>query len=429
MRWTNSDSTEPATQSHLQTMPPESPSPTPSPPARLDHLDATRAFALVLGVVFHASLSFVPIFLGWAVQDVSTSPLVSMLTTVSHSFRLELFFLIAGFFSRGMLDRQGLAGFLRSRLLRIGVPFVCGWFLLRPLMVSGWIMGSASLRGDVDVWAGLLGGFRSLESLPAGLFQGSHLWFLYYLLLVTAVTVLARALLASTGCRGDAVRGWADALVSRLARSPWAPGFLAVPTAGVLWFMRGWGMDTPDQSLVPHLPALGIYGGCFLLGWIIGRHREQIGPIFRPCWQRVGLAAAGIAAVLTLDDIGRDLGHPRFVEAHVAHCFGYAVMMWSLVFLTPGLFGKLCQRPNAFVRYIADASYWIYLVHLPIVVWLQVAVAEWPLHWSLKLLVITAATLVLALATYDVFVRPTWLGWILNGQRRPRVLLPERSPT
>lgn len=406
-------------------MPPANPSPAPVPAARLDHLDATRAFALVLGVVFHASLSFVPVFMGWAVQDVSTGPAVSLLTTVSHSFRLELFFLLAGLFSRGMLERHGLVGFLRSRVLRIGVPFVVGWFLLRPLLVSGWIMGATSLRGDVDILAGLLGGLRSLESLPAGLFLGSHLWFLYYLLLVTAVTLLARAVLVKAGSGGNTARGWSDELVSWLGRSPWAPGVLAIPTAAVLWFMRGWGMDTPDQSLVPHLPALGIYGGFFALGWIIGRQRDRIGPIFRPNWQRALLAAAGIGTVLALEGIGRNPGHPHFVAARVAHCLGYAMMMGALVFLTPGIFGMLCRRPNAFVRYIADASYWIYLVHLPIVVWLQVAVAEWPLHWSFKLLLVTTTTMALALATYDLFVRSTWLGWLLTGQRRARVLMPE----
>ena len=103
--------------------------------ARLDYLDATRAFALVLGIVFHASLSFLPIFMGWAVQDVSTSPLVTSFMTVSHAFRMELFFLLAGFLSHLTFHRKGAGEFVRSRLLRIGVPFVVGWFLLRPLVI------------------------------------------------------------------------------------------------------------------------------------------------------------------------------------------------------------------------------------------------------------------------------------------------------
>src|SRR4030095_16467801 len=111
---------------------------------RLDYLDATRAFALVLGVVFHASLSFAPVFMGWAVQDISTSPLVAIFIAVSHSFRMETFFLLAGFFSHLTLHRKGVAEFVRSRALRIVVPFVVGWFILRPLVVCGWIMGYAS---------------------------------------------------------------------------------------------------------------------------------------------------------------------------------------------------------------------------------------------------------------------------------------------
>ncbi|MEN9402089.1 MAG: hypothetical protein RL091_792, partial [Verrucomicrobiota bacterium] len=123
---------------------------TPPASARLDYLDATRAFALVLGVVFHASLSFVPFFMGWAVQDVSTSQLAANFLLVSHSSRMALFFLLAGFFSQGMLQRRGLGAFLGTRVVRIGVPFAAGWFLLRPLMISGWVIGAASLRGDYD---------------------------------------------------------------------------------------------------------------------------------------------------------------------------------------------------------------------------------------------------------------------------------------
>jgi hypothetical protein len=84
---------------------------------RLDYLDATRAFALILGIVFHASLSFVPFVIGWAVQDVSTGMAPAIFTVVSHSSRMTLFFLLAGLFGWMTCHRLGAARFLaRDRL-------------------------------------------------------------------------------------------------------------------------------------------------------------------------------------------------------------------------------------------------------------------------------------------------------------------------
>ena len=130
----------------------------------------------------------------------------------------------------------------------------------------------------------------------------------------------------------------------------------------------------------------------------------------------------GIVAIVLLGGIERDPGHPHYVAAHIAYAVSYALTMWSLVFLTIGVFRKLCPRPNPFVRYVADSSYWMYLIHLPVVVWLQVAVAEVPLHWSIKLVFISTITIALSLLTYDLFVRSTFIGWVLNGRRRDRVM-------
>ncbi len=391
--------------------------------SRLDYLDATRAFALVLGVVFHASLSFMPVFIGWAVMDVSTSPLVAMFFTVSHSFRMPTFFLLAGFFGYLTFHRQGARDFVRTRTLRIVVPFVAGWFILHPLIVSGWTMGFASLRGDYDFWAAIVAGFKSLESLPAGIFTRSHLWFLYYLAMITAMTLVVRGLLTLTGRGQDRLVRGGDALVGWLAKSRLALPALAIPTAGALWFMRIWGMDTPDQSLLPHLPVLAVYGGFFGLGWMLGRQREAIDRFAHLTLARCLLAVVALAGTLRLSGIQMDPGHPQRTAAHAAFVLCYAAMMWLLVFLTIGVFKKLCQTPRAWVRYAADSSYWLYLVHLPIVVWLQVAVAEVELHWSLKLGFITAATLAVSWLSYDLFVRSTWVGWLLSGRRRDGVLV------
>lgn len=396
---------------------------TPSPSARLDHLDAARAFALVLGVGFHAALSFSPLFLGWAVQDISTGAAVLPFLHVSHAFRMELFFLLAGFFSHGPLQRLGTGAFLRSRAIRLGVPFVAGWFLLRPLLLSGWIMGAASLRGDYDFRAGIRAGFATLQTLPDGLFTGSHLWFLHYLLLVTGLALGARLVFR----RADRLLAKLDAAAGWLAQSRWGLPALILPTACALWGMQHWGMDTPDRSLRPHWPVLAVYGGFFAVGWLFARRPQNLTAFERLSVPRGLLAVASAVATFFLSSIQGDPGHPHFTAARAAFALGYATMMWTLVALTLGVFRKFCSQPKPAVRYLADSSYWMYLIHLPVVIWLQVAVAEVSVHWTLKLSFITVATVALALLTYDLFVRSTWLGQLLTGRRRERVLFTGRT--
>ena len=401
----------------------------PRPPesSRLDYLDAVRAFALLLGIVFHASMSFLPFFTGWAVQDVSTSSLVTIFFTVSHAFRMETFFLLAGILGHLTFHRKGAGAFVRSRVLRIVVPFVAGWFFLRPLVVSGWTMGSASLQGDYDFWAGIRSGFETLRSLPAGIFTGTHLWFLYYLAMITGLTLALRGLVKLTGAWQVTVARRVDAVVAWLANSSFSIPVLVVPTAFALWFMRYWGMDTPDQTLQPSLPVLAVYGGFFVLGWWFDRQRELITQFARLTPLHWVFAGAGIGGIQYLGRFQLDLSRPHHGAAHIAYVVSYALTTWSLVLLTIGIFKKLCARPRPWVRYVADSSYWLYLVHLPVVVWLQVAVAEVPLHWSLKLAFISGCAIGLSLLTYDLFVRSTVVGWVLNGTRRDRKLLSYRS--
>ncbi len=389
---------------------------------RLDYLDAVRAFALLLGIVFHASLSFMPIFIGWAVMDVSTSPFVASFMHVSHSFRMELFFLIAGFFSHMTFHRKGSGSFMKSRFTRIAIPFVAGWFLLKPLIVSGWVMGSESMRGEVDILNGLKIGFLSLGELPTGLLVGSHLWFLYYLLLVTGAALAMRAIVGRSERAYAVLTRWSDAVVSWVARSRFSWWALAVPTGACLWFMSNWGVDTPDKSLAPHWPALALYGGFFGFGWVLHRQAALIESFARVTCARVALCVASVWVSLALSGYQADMGHPQLDLIRAGHALSYSLMMWSLVALSIGVFKRLFDRPSKVVRYIADGSYWLYLVHLPIVIWLQIVFAELPFHWALKLAGISILTVVISLAIYELVVRSTWIGALLNGRRRERWL-------
>ena len=390
-----------------------------SPSTRLHYLDATRAFALLLGIVFHASLSFMPVFIGWAVMDVSTSYIAGGFALISHTFRMALFFLIAGFFSAMVLHKTRARDFLQSRAVRLGVPFIVGWFLLRPLLVSGWIAGGQSMRGDVDISASLSQGFASLTNLPNELFVGTHLWFLYYLILFTLSAIALRSCVLRSSAVHEATLTVGNKLVRFLAGAKSAPILLAVPTACCLWWMNHWGIDTPDKSLVPLWPVFCLYFGCFLIGWAFQHNRERFQVYSRLSLSNGVFALISISVLIALTPYESQPGYECYLWVKALFCLAYGITMWTLIPLTLGLCKKLFSSPKAWIGYLSDASYWLYLIHLPLVVALQIAVAELPLHWSVKLAAVCAGTVIIGLGLYEIGVRKTRLGRLLNGRKQP----------
>ena len=108
---------------------------------------------------------------------------------------------------------------------------------------------------------------------------------------------------------------------------------------------------------------------------------------------------------------------------HVA--YGVAIWFWS--FAVIGLAMRYMSRGNEKVRYVADASYWIYLAHLPVVVSLQVLVGHLPWHWSVKFPLVLIVSFVVLFASYRYLVRATFIGWMLNGRKYPRIAVASSS--
>jgi len=79
---------------------------------------------------------------------------------------------------------------------------------------------------------------------------------------------------------------------------------------------------------------------------------------------------------------------------------------------------KVLNQENRIFRFIADASYWIYLIHLPVLLFVQYLLLDSSWHLLIKLLLATTVTLTIGLITYLVFVRWTPLGVLLNGRRK-----------
>lgn len=383
---------------------------------RLHALDAVRSFALLLGVAFHAALSFIPGMPPglWAMVDNSPSYFLADASFVAHSFRMTLFFFIAGFFARGLHQRLGTRGFWANRGKRIAVPLVVGWLLLFPALGLVWHLGLQK------VFNGTPPAMPEVPK-PPGAFPLTHLWFLYQLLWLYAGVLLARAAVAGLD-RGQVLRSGVDRVTTAALRWPAGALVLGLPLAAVLLATPTWfpwaGIPTPDQSLVPQLPATVGYGVAFVFGWAVHRAPDALAAL-RARWGLHGvLAVASSALCLYVIKTQPPFGMPD--RPKLIFTLAFVVSSWAWSFAVTGLALRFLSGHHPAVRYLADASYWIYLAHLPVVAALQVWVGHWPLHWALKFPLIVATSLVLLLVSYHWLVRPTLIGKLLNGKAYPR---------
>lgn len=398
-------------------------------PQRLHALDAVRGFALLLGVAFHAALSFVPGWPpgAWAMVDNSPSPFLGDAAFVAHIFRMSLFFLLAGFFARLLHQRLGTGGFWRNRLLRIAVPLVAGWVVLYPLITWIWIAGVSKSFG---------GNLPPMPEMPKtfGAFPLTHLWFLYQLLQLYAITLLVRTLVVRVD-RSSRLRDAVDTLVSGMLRVPLAVLLLGLPVALALMALPTWfywsGIPAPDQTLLPQAAPLVGYGVAFGFGWLVHRSRDALAAIARHWLPNLAagvLAAAWLLASLRASPPMAPPGFPAtpfdLADGTILTKAGFALMSgvaaWGLAMGITGAALRFLSGYSPVRRYVADASYWVYLAHLPVVVALQVWVGHWQVHWGIKYPLILAASGVVLFASYHWLVRPTVIGQLLNGRRHPR---------
>lgn len=392
-------------------------------PRRYHALDGLRAAMMFLGIVLHAVLPYLP---GEGASDLpfrdkgAVNGLYGLVIVVIHSFRMPVFFVMAGFFAALLRERRGGRELLVNRFRRIVLPFAVGWAVFFPLIEGTGVF----LRAG--------GGADGLREAVNGLFAGrlyrnpnpTYLWFLYYLAFLYPV---ALALSVALRRFGPGVRGRIHAGFRRALGGSVRPVLFALPTALTLWPMAAGGFDTP-MSFRPSPTILGAYAVFFGFGWLLYAHADLLSTFPRHAWKQVGLAALllplhGFAAIVLLMTMADRDPATRLLAA-----LSGALVVWLLVFGLIGLFVRYFDRPNDRLRYATDASYWCYLAHFPVLFWVAAALAPLPLPSPVKVLAVVVLTTALILAVYHVGVRSTFLGAWLNGRRYPRRRPPTEEP-
>ena len=382
--------------------------------ARLPALDAVRAAALLLGIFLHASLSFVP-GIGvelWPMSDIKKSTVLGLTVFIIHIFRMSVFFFVAGLLARALLERRGVSAFWRDRARRIALPLVLGWIVCFLLIVA------------IVVWALTRANGGKLPSpLPAALVDSGlnllHLWFLYLLLWLYAIGIALRTVIRAAD-RDGSIRGLIDRALGVLISTPIAALVLAAPIAAALFLIKDWnrwaGIPTPGYTPVPPAASLFIYCYVFMMGWAFDRQRHLLNALAGRWPVNFGLGL--IAALYCVNTAGADphLLIPQTSSERILYAAAYAtaLMGWTLAFVGAGI--RFFEKLNPAIAYVADASYWMYIAHLPVVMALQTAFMLADVHWIIKVLLINILCIGFLLVTYQFWVRFTWIGRLIKGQ-------------
>lgn len=387
-------------------------------------LDTLRGVAAVLVVLLHAGIPYMstPLpHLPWPAIDAHPSTFVDGLTWWLECFLMPLFFVLAGFLAAGVLVVRGTHGFLNNRTKRLLWPQFAAGLVILPPCIYIWALGWAA--DGLYVPHSLLVTDLPFE-LKTDFFGSSHLWYLQNLYIYSVI--LCGGAWLWEGLRERMVVGrlrethfvrWGE----RVLHSSGMPLIPAICSALILFWdpriVLGF-----YQTFLPVLSKLAYYALYFFTGVLLYRNRRSI-PVRSYGILLIAIAAAIFAFLAPL------------IHEHLANVFtgprlallagGLAMFAWLMTIGVFGIFLRSSHGGNAVTQYLAEASYWVYLIHLPFVVLAQIAVARLPVETPVKFLMSGAIALCLSLTTYQVFVRSTWVGEFLNGNsRRPKTREP-----
>jgi glucan biosynthesis protein C len=391
---------------------------------RCHALDSLRASMMLLGIWLHSVVGYSRQG-GWPYKDAHPTAVYDWTLGLIHTFRMPIFFLMAGFFG-ALLWARGRHRFVENRIQRILVPFALFWAAMFPAVM--WMAAYSKLWNHVD------GPSRAIGYIMGGGFleqaHPMHMWFLEYLLVLYAIA-FAVVTLAQLGCRSawfaSVLRrgnGWYRAAVG----SRWRPLIFAAPYAGAMMLMHGAYLEDPP-GFVPVPRIVIAYTVPFFFGWLLYLNRDLLDTFPRYAWRQVGMGLALMAAWMAfVDPVQNRPEYWHWVKP--LRAAAGSLLLWLLAFGLTGLALRYLNTERPLGRYLSDGSYWIYLMHMPVVMGFQMALAGFGWPAAAKAPIVVALSVPVLVLSYDLLVRETRVGVLLNGRRYPRrfIVRPAAEP-
>ena len=408
---------------------------------RYHGLDFMRAGMMLMGILLHAGVMYMPLPYGHDSAAIIADPLdpyrdisgysgvVQRIVMTIHFFRMPAFMLLAGFFGALVFQKRGPATFLKNRFLRIVIPMVVFWFLIWPADRFAWEFGSEMILDDTAERnvAQNLGQSVSKELVP---FIGEikphtmHLWFIYQLIFFYALTFILHVILRKV----PFFLSGATNLITRIGSSKVGWVFLPLATA-CTWLILSANSTfhfAVSFSWKPEWYIPLAYYQFFLFGWIGYHHlgainfaRKNLHLLLPAIFVIVPLHLFCAESAWALSVEQPESG-PFVQDYQTMKNMAVALQSCSVWIITLGLVGlseRLITKANPVLTFLVGASYWLYLVHRPLCVGFAALLQRWDIPGVIKYSVVCLIVTLICLLSYQLFVRRTFIGLLLNGKK------------
>ncbi|MGI9441528.1 MAG: acyltransferase family protein [Rubripirellula sp.] len=247
-----------------------------------------------------------------------------------------------------------------------------------------------------------------------------HLWFLWFLCWLVLGFAIYAAVLDTLNIKN--VPQWFTASPLRYL---WLVPLTMLPQAFMGLESPSFGPDT-SVGLLPLPQVLFYYTIFFGFGAVYYDSRDEAGRLGKRWYITLPLAVFMLfpLGMVLIEGESKLLNNLPEEYHRVAFIIVQVLFAWTVACGSMGMFRSLLHQESKSLRYISDSSYWLYLAHMPLVLILQFIVRDWPLPALLKFTLVCGATTISLLISYQLCVRYTWLGNLLNGPRkRPQPIL------
>lgn len=400
-----------------------------SAPRRYE-LDWLRTL-VVLGIIpLHALVIFGASSTTFIKSTVSV-PILAVVWAFVLTWGIPLIFLMAGAAARLALEHRTAGAYIRERLSRLLVPMVLVALVLSPLSIYFVLLGNPALVSISPVPIQNPGGlsdfgtfYRTYLAIIAatvrdfnpglGALVLAHLWFIPRLLIVS---LLALPLVLAVQHYGDRLKGLAAYIDQHPAALLFGGGLAAALVAALI--RPGW-LD----RLTTRWQITGVWWetfldfALFLCGYLIYSRPRLIAGVRNLRGFTLGAGLACTAAIGIVTFFGKSPSSTSFAPAALAYSVALALSAWlvSLGFL--GIALRYLAFSTPLQRYLTEAAFPVFVLHLPILTITAFFLLRWPVPWYVQYVLITGVTMLVALGIFDLVIRRTPVTRFLLGVKR-----------